>query len=99
VWLPTVNSALRLVQKLRPDLVLLDIDLGGESGLDLARRLHREPSLASPRLIVISSHAEEDYADLIADSPAVGFLAKTALSGHAIHDLLATATVTGHSEM
>ena len=39
-------------------------------------------------MILISSHAEEDYADLIAESPALGFLSKTALSGDAIRRLL-----------
>jgi hypothetical protein len=40
-------------------------------------------------VILVSTHAEQDYADLIAASPAVGFLPKTALSAGAIHDLLA----------
>jgi hypothetical protein len=37
---------------------------------------------------MISTHAEQDYADLIAASPAVGFLAKAALSASAIRELL-----------
>jgi hypothetical protein len=40
-------------------------------------------------VILISTHAEQDYAELIAASPAVGFLAKTALSAAAIGELLA----------
>jgi hypothetical protein len=40
-------------------------------------------------VILISTHAEQDYAELIAASPAVGFLRKTALSAAAIRDLLA----------
>jgi len=43
---------------------------------------------SGPRLILISTHAEQDYADLIAASPAVGFLPKSALSAAAIRDLL-----------
>jgi DNA-binding NarL/FixJ family response regulator len=84
----TSAEALRLAEELRPDVVLLDIDLGGESGLELARRLRREANLAPSRMILISTHAEQDYADLIAASPAVGFLSKSALSGGAIRDLL-----------
>jgi CheY-like chemotaxis protein len=82
-------EALQQAERLRPDVTLLDIDLGGESGLELARRLHREPGLAASRVILISTHAEQDYADLIAASPAVGFLPKAALSAAAIGDLLA----------
>jgi hypothetical protein len=40
-------------------------------------------------VILISTHAEQDYAELIAASPAIGFLPKTALSGDGIRDLLA----------
>jgi hypothetical protein len=39
-------------------------------------------------VILVSTHTEEDYADLIAASPAVGFLAKTDLSARAIRDLV-----------
>jgi DNA-binding NarL/FixJ family response regulator len=82
-------EALQRAAELQPDVTLLDIDLGGESGLELARRLHREAGPARSRVILTSTHAEQDYADLIAASPAVGFLPKTALSASAIHDLLA----------
>jgi len=82
-------EALQRVGELRPDVTLLDIDLGGESGLELARLLHDQADQAPAPVILISTHAEQDYAELIAASPAVGFLPKTALSGDAIRDLLA----------
>jgi DNA-binding NarL/FixJ family response regulator len=82
-------DALQRAGELRPDVTLLDIDLGGESGLELARRLHGQAGQAPAPVILISTHAEQDYAELIAASPAIGFLAKTALSGDAIRDLLA----------
>ncbi len=81
-------EALRQAAELRPDIALLDIDLGGESGFDLARRLSREAGLAGTRMILISTHAEEDYTELIAASPVVGFLPKSALSVAAIRDLI-----------
>jgi DNA-binding NarL/FixJ family response regulator len=84
----TSAEALRRAGELRPDVMLLDIDLGGESGFELARRLRREANTAASRMIMISTHAEQDYADLIAASPAVGFLSKSALSADAIRDLL-----------
>jgi DNA-binding NarL/FixJ family response regulator len=84
----TGAEALRRAEELRPDVTLVDIDLGGHSGFELARRLHGEASRAPSRVILISTHAEVDYADLIAASPAVGFLPKAALSASAIRDLL-----------
>jgi DNA-binding NarL/FixJ family response regulator len=85
----TSSDALRRARELRPDVTLVDIDLGGESGLELARRLHRLDGLGAAPVILVSTHAEQDYAELIAASPAVGFLPKTALSGDAIRALLA----------
>jgi DNA-binding NarL/FixJ family response regulator len=85
----TGADAAQQVAQLQPDVVLVDIDLGGQSGFDVARQLHRDgPPAPPPRMILISTHAEQDYADLIAASPAIGFVAKTALSGQAIRDLL-----------
>jgi CheY-like chemotaxis protein len=82
-------EALRRAGELRPDVTLLDIDLGGESGLELARRLHGRGGHVPTPVILISTHAEQDYAELIAASPAIGFLPKTALSADAIRGLLA----------
>ena len=82
-------EALERAGKLRPDVTLVDIDLGGESGLELARRIHGQTGQAPAPVILVSTHAEQDYAELIAASPAVGFLPKTALSAEAIRDLLA----------
>ena len=84
----TGEEAAERVDQLRPDVVLLDIDLGGQSGFDVARQLHGDTHLARSRIILISTHAEQDYVDLIAASPAVGFLPKTALSASAIRRLL-----------
>ena len=39
-------------------------------------------------MILISTHSEEDYADLIGDSPALGFLSKTVISATTIRQLL-----------
>ena len=78
-------EAVARVAELRPDVTLVDIDLGGQSGFDVVRRLNSEARICA---ILISTHSEEDYADLIAASPALGFLPKTTLSAGAIHDLL-----------
>jgi DNA-binding NarL/FixJ family response regulator len=81
----TSAEALHQVQELRPDVTLVDIDLGGESGFELVRRL---ADLAPLRMILVSTHAEQDFADLIAASPAIGFVPKSGLSAAAIQALL-----------
>lgn len=81
-------EAVRQVAELRPDVTLVDVDLGGESGFDVVRRLAGDPELDPGGLILISAHAEEDLADLIEASPAAGFLGKPVLSAAAIQGLL-----------
>jgi CheY-like chemotaxis protein len=84
----TGEEALRQAEELRPDVLLVDIELGRESGFDLAGRLHSQPGTSLSSVILISTHAEEDFADLIAASPAVGFISKSHLSARAIGHLL-----------
>jgi DNA-binding NarL/FixJ family response regulator len=81
-------QAFHQAEALRPDVTLVDIDLGGESGLELARRLHQQAGPAPGETILISTHDADDFAELIAASPAVGFLSKSDLSAGAILDLL-----------
>jgi DNA-binding NarL/FixJ family response regulator len=80
----TCEEAVRHAIELRPDVTLVDIDLGGSSGCDLARLLSDEAGSAAGFLILISAHAEEEFADLIEASPAAGFLPKSALCADAI---------------
>lgn len=82
----TGAEAVERVGALRPDVVLIDIRLGQESGFSAARQLAANGQAAA--LIMISSHAREDYADLIAESPVIGFLPKAELSAAAIRRIL-----------
>jgi CheY-like chemotaxis protein len=84
----TGADALRQAEALRPDVVLVDVFLGNESGLELARRLVENGCGNQAIVILISSHAEADLADLIATSPAAGFLPKTELSARAIRRIV-----------
>jgi len=81
-------EALRKAEELRPDVALVDISLGEESGFDLARRLVEDGRAEAPTVILISTHSEADFADLIAESPAAGFVPKSELSAGAIRRIL-----------
>lgn len=84
----TAADGLRRCAELEPDVTLVDIDLGDDSGLELARRLADGAGPAACPVILISAHPEQDFVDLVAESPAAGFLAKSDLSTAAIHDIL-----------
>jgi DNA-binding NarL/FixJ family response regulator len=75
-------------EELRPDVTLVDLDLGGESGFDVAEQLHRAAGPTPSPVIIISTHAAQDFVDLIEASPAIGFIAKSSLSGDAIRALI-----------
>jgi DNA-binding NarL/FixJ family response regulator len=79
----TSAEALSQVEALRPDVVLADIFLGDESGLELARQLVAE-RLGDMAVILISTHSEADVAGLMDGSAAAGFLPKAELSAEAI---------------
>ena len=81
-------DGLRYVQELRPDVTLVDVNLGEESGFDLAEALHEIEGAATVPVILISTQAEPDLTDMIETSPAIGFLAKSALSAGAITEAL-----------
>ena len=80
-------DAIRKVQQLHPDVVLVDIMLGNQSGFDLAREL-ASSNAGSPAIILISTRAEADFIGLIAQTPAAGFVPKSELSASAIRRLL-----------
>jgi two-component system nitrate/nitrite response regulator NarL len=81
-------EALRQARALRPDVILVDIGLGDESGFDLASLLAQDVQVRDAAVILISAHAETDYAELIAESPAAGFLVKSELSAQGIDRVL-----------
>jgi DNA-binding NarL/FixJ family response regulator len=83
----TGADALSQARETAPDVVLVDLDLDGENGFDVARRLVGDV----PAVILISTHSREDFQELIAASPAHGFLHKSAVSARAIRDVLGDA--------
>jgi DNA-binding NarL/FixJ family response regulator len=84
----TAGEALRQFRALAPEVVLVDVDLGEESGFALAHQLAEADGADHSRLVLVSAHPEREFANLIAESPAVGFLAKSELSPASLSELL-----------
>ncbi len=66
----TSAEAMALVGELRPDVVLADLALADESGLDIARLLAAECGSAAPAVILISARSPADVTELMPTSPA-----------------------------
>ena len=84
----TSAEALRRAEDLRPEVVLVDVMLGGESGFELARRLAARHWDGGPAVILISTYSAADFARPIAESPATGFLPKQQVSADAIRQIV-----------
>jgi DNA-binding NarL/FixJ family response regulator len=90
----TPAEGLERVRQLRPDVVLIDLNLGPVSGLELASQLSADGAV-SPALVVVSTIGREDLAALLDDSPVHGFLTKTDLSATAVASIVAGTGLVG----
>jgi len=84
----TGAQALRACRQLLPDVVLLDIQLGEETGFEVARLLAGEPDPGKPRVILTSAYSIEYFVDAPTDILVHSFLPKTALSAAAVLGVL-----------
>lgn len=84
------EEAFQIREELVPDIALVDISLGEESGFDVARRLVDGSNAHAPAVILISTYDEREFGGRIAESPALGFISKTELSAERIRRLLDT---------
>ena len=84
----TGAEALAQAEALAPDVALVDIGLGEESGFELTRRLVDSLPHLHMRVVLISTRGEDDYADMVKASPAIGFLSKSHLSARTLGELL-----------
>lgn len=80
------DEALRLVSRLSPDVALVDVELGDEDGIELARQLTSSGSPAT--VILISLRDRNELTELMAGSGAAGFLRKDALDAQAVTELM-----------
>lgn len=81
------ESALEAIPALRPDVVLLDVQLPGIDGFEVAARLKEQPG--APQIVMTSSREAADFGPLVEQSGARGFIHKADLSGPAINAVLA----------
>ena len=79
-------EAIRAYGELRPDLVLLDIQLPDIDGFAVATVLTTR--IHPPTVVLVSSRSPTDYGSRIADCRARGYIAKSELSGDAVRRLL-----------
>lgn len=80
------ESALEAVQRLRPQVVLLDVQLPDLDGIQVAERIAESPD--PPAVVLISSRSAAAYGPRLAHAAAIGFLAKADLSGESLARLL-----------
>ena len=76
------ESAIEAAQQLRPDVVLLDVQLPDIDGFEVTRRLTSNGR--GPCVVLVSSRDASDLGPLVAGSGACGFIAKNELSGAAV---------------
>jgi CheY-like chemotaxis protein len=81
-------EALRRVGELRPNVVLVDLNLGEENGFDVARSLEAATQAPTSRVILISTYSEKDLVDPAPTGAVLPFLSKTNLSAGAIRAVL-----------
>lgn len=79
-------SALEAVRELKPEIVLLDVQLPDLDGFAVAGRLTDEGTRSA--IVLVSSRDGEDYGSLASDSGARGFIPKSELSGAALEALV-----------
>jgi DNA-binding NarL/FixJ family response regulator len=80
------QEAVAQAERLRPDVVLLDIQLPGIDGFTVAERLAALPE--PPRVVLISSREASSYGHRVGEAAAQGFIAKRELSGEALAALV-----------
>ena len=91
----TSAEALAQAEALSPDVALVDIGLGEESGFELTRRLVDSFPHLRRRVVLISTRGEDDYADMIETSAAIGFVSKSHLSARTLAQLISRAAGEG----
>lgn len=94
----TLDDAVRESRSTRPDVALVDIDLGEENGFAVVEALQDSGLDPVPAVVLVSTHDEEEFADVIDLSAAVGFVPKFGLSADRVREVLASPLREGRAE-
>jgi DNA-binding NarL/FixJ family response regulator len=79
-------DALRLAEALRPDVLVLDVQLPDMSGFEVLRRL--PGGAGATEVVLISARDRDDYGSAVLHSGARAFIGKSELSGRALRAVL-----------
>jgi len=82
----TGEAGITKAGELRPDVVVLDVNLPGIDGFEVAARLTGDDG--APAVVLVSSRSSEDFGPLVGRSGARGFISKADLSGDALRELV-----------
>jgi DNA-binding NarL/FixJ family response regulator len=81
------RSALAAIAALRPEVVLLDVQLPDVDGFGVIAQL--EPGPDGPTVVLVSSREAVDYGNRVHTSGAAGFISKAELSARSLSQLVA----------
>lgn len=81
-------EAIERAANLRPNVVLIDVHLGEESGLEVATRIAALDQAGAPRVILISTYPKDDLLGALPTGSTIEFVSKTDLSAITIRTAL-----------
>jgi len=70
------EEALKLLERTRADLILMDIQLPGMDGLEVVRRLKQDPATADIPVVALTAHAHEQDEIRAMEAGCAGYIAK-----------------------